>query len=78
MQIGQTYDIKISVEKMFLKPGEKERFRTVKGVLIQITPYLYVFEYKDMHKNVIRTSIQRVEFDRRGRKAIEKAIHTIS
>jgi len=56
MQIGQTYDIKISVEKMSLKPGE----------------------YKDRHKNVIRTSVQKVEFDRRGREAIEKAIHTIS
>ncbi len=62
MQIGQTYDIKIPVEKLFLKQGEKQRYRTVKAILIQITPYLYVFEYRDRRGNVCRTSARKIDW----------------
>ncbi len=67
MQIGQTYKIPIEIQKAYLykeDPDVRSKVRLVDGILISITPHLYVFEYKDKHKNIMRTCIRQADWFR--------------
>lgn len=59
MEIGQTYKIPIPY---YFADSETERHKAGTGILIQETPYLLVFEYKDRHKNVCRTSFRKSDW----------------
>ncbi len=71
MQIGQTYKIPIEIQKAYLyeeDPNIRSKVRLVDGILISITPHLYVFEYKDRYKNIKRTSIRKADWYRKYKK----------
>lgn len=67
MQIGQTYKIPVLYGKH--KDNGKDKFRIVDGVLVQITRYLYVFDYKDRQGNILRNSIRKIDWIRMHTKA---------
>ena len=59
MQVGQTYEIPIPY---YTADSESTKRRWGKGILIQETPYLLVFEYKDRYNNICRTSISKNDY----------------
>ncbi len=61
MQIGQTYKIPVPYHTV---DSSIERHKVGTGILIQETPHLLVFEYKNSQGDVCRTSFKKHEFEK--------------
>lgn len=64
MQIGQTYKIPVPYHTV---DSSTERHKIGTGILIQETPHLLVFEYKNSQGDVCRTSIRKSDFQKFNR-----------